>query len=222
MKSHTSKRAREIFPCTKRPVYYYITDRSQLSSRSLAASIRRALDWGVDCIQIREKDLSERALYDLTRRVVSMARGTGCKILVNGRADVALAAGADGLHLPSSGLRIRDVRAWSPARFYIGISAHTMREIRDACAEGADYILLGHVFPTASKEALGPDLGLKFLRKACSASTVPILGLGGMSPESIESVLEAGAAGIAGISLFQKSTEFSRLKKLVPASAGVR
>jgi thiamine-phosphate pyrophosphorylase len=217
MKLRTSKMDREVFPPDKRPLFYYITDRRQLSGISLAASIRRALVWGVDFIQIREKDLPERALYELTCRVVSMAKGTQCRILVNGRADVAIAAGADGVHLPSSGLQIRDVKAWSPKGFYAGVSVHSMREIRNACAEGADYILLGHLFPTASKEGLGPELGLKFLRKACSASTVPILGLGGINPESIGSVLEAGAVGIAGIGLFQQRVEFSKLKKMVPA-----
>ena len=203
----------------KIPLFYYITDRKQLAGISLIACIRRALDWGVDFIQIREKDLSERTLYELTRRVVSLSRTTRCRVLVNGRADIALAAGAHGVHLPSAGLQCADVRPWLPKKFCIGVSVHSIHEIRSACAQGVDYILLGHLFPTASKQEFGPPLGLNFLRKACAGTQTPILGLGGIRPESVASVVDAGAAGVAGISLFQKSGDFSRLKKLFDLSA---
>ena len=86
----------------------------------------------------------------------------------------------------------------------------------DACTLGADYVLLGHIFPTESKRNYGPGLGLDFLRKICSRASIPVLALGGMQPDSIGSVLETGAAGVAGISLFQKKSEFSRLKQTVP------
>jgi thiamine-phosphate pyrophosphorylase len=208
----TSKTLEKAVP-HGRPLFYYITDRRQLTGISLVRCIRRALDWGVDFIQIREKDLCERALYELTRRVVSMARGMKCRILVNGRADIALAAGAHGVHLPSTGLQVSEIRPWLPENFCIGVSVHTMPEIRRACAQNADYLLLGHVFPTRSKSGLGPPLGLDYLRNICSTVTLPVFGLGGIRPQSIGSVLEAGAAGIAGISLFQKRVDFSQLKK---------
>lgn len=191
-----------IFP-TKRPLFYYITDRKRLQGRSLIPCIRRAIDRGVDFIQIREKDLTDRALFDLTRTVLAFARGTGCRVLVNGRADIALAAGADGVHLPSTGLQTTDMRKWVPDDFLIGVSVHTMPEIRHACAQGADYLLLGHIFPTESKASYGAPLGLRRLGNACRASAIPVLGLGGIKPELIESVLNAGAAGVAGIGLFQ-------------------
>ncbi len=201
------------------PLFYYITGRMRLPHVSLIACIRRAIDWGVDFIQIREKDLSARALYELTRRVVLISRGTGCRILVNSRADIALAAGAHGVHLPSTGLQAADLRSWLPGKFLIGVSVHSMREIRSACAQGVDYILLGHLFPTASKQGYGPPLELNFLQKACAATETPILGLGGIKPESVASVVEAGAAGVAGISLFQDSSDFNRLKKLFRAKS---
>ena len=165
--------------------------------------IRETLAWGVDFIQIREKDLADRALFELTRRVVALAEDTACRVLVNGRADIALAAGAHGVHLPSTGLQIPDLRTWLPSNFLIGVSVHTMVEIRRACAWNPDYLLMGHIFPTRSKAAFGLPLGLNRLRKACSGVSVPILGLGGITPDSIELVLNAGAAGVAGISLFQ-------------------
>jgi thiamine-phosphate pyrophosphorylase len=215
----TTKACRIAISPDKGPLFYYITDRRQLTGISIISCIRRALDWGVDFIQIREKDLHDRELFELTRRVVDLIRGTECGVLVNGRADIALAAGAHGVHLPSTGLNISDIRPWLPKEFCIGVSVHTMREIRIACDQNADYLLLGHVFPTASKQGYGPCLGLKYLKKACLNSSAPILALGGMRPESISSVLRNGAGGVAGISLFQKNDEFNRLKKLIAPKA---
>lgn len=199
----------------RRPLFYYITDRKPLAGISLIACIQRAVDWGVDFLQIREKDLPDRQLFELTSRAVSLSRGTKCRILVNGRADIALAAGAQGVHLPSVGLKASEIRAWLPKGFLIGVSVHTESEITNACIQKADYILLGHVFPTDSKRDYGPCLGLDFLRKACSKASLPVLALGGMRPDLIGSVLETGAAGVAGISLFQKKAEFDRLKKTI-------
>ncbi len=192
----------DIFPA-KRPLFYYITDRKRLHGRSLLGCICRAIEWGVDFIQIREKDLEDRDLFELTRRVLGAARGSKCRVLVNGRADIALAAGAHGVHLPSTGFQVSDIREWLPAGLLIGVSVHTMPEIRRAYAQRADYLLLGHLFPTESKLGSGLPVGLRRLRKACSSASVPILGLGGIKPDLIESVLEMGAAGVAGIGLFQ-------------------
>jgi thiamine-phosphate diphosphorylase len=196
-----------------RPVYYYITNRAGLSGLPLISSIHRAIKCGVDFIQIREKDLSDQALFDLTHRAVVLAGNSKCRILVNGRADVAFAAGAHGVHLPSTGLQVCDVRKMFPLEFLIGISVHSLPEIRRACAQGVDYILMGHVFPTESKIGMGQPTGLKMLRKACSISTVPVLGLGGISLEKIDAVLNAGAAGIAAITLFQNKIQFAAFKR---------
>lgn len=216
MKCSISKtRPGDSFP-DQRPLLYFITNRRELGRQSLIRCMRNALDLGVNFIQIREKDLPERALYDLTVQAVSMARATGCRILVNGRADIALAAGADGVHLPSQGLQIADIRSWIPKGFMVGVSVHTTHEIRSACVSKADYILVGHVLPTPSKERLGPSLGLEFLREACACTSIPMFALGGMTAEAIGPVLKTGAAGIAGISLFQKPAEFARLKKILP------
>lgn len=218
MSSISKARPKATFP-DYRPVSYYITDRQQSGATSLLRCIRRALDWGVDFIQIREKDLPDRDLYDLACRVTAIARGTRSRVLVNSRADIAMAAGADGVHLASSGLQIAAIRSWIPRNFIVGVSVHTLQEIRNASFCGADYILVGHVFPTASKAGMGSNLGLDFLRKACASTSVPILALGGMNAEAIAPVLQTGAAGVAGISLFQKNTEFSRMKKAWPARA---
>jgi thiamine-phosphate pyrophosphorylase len=174
-----------------------------MHGQALDACIRKSVTWGVDFIQIREKDLSDRALFELTCDAVAAARGTECRILVNGRADIALAARAHGVHLPSTGLQVSDIRKWVSRDLLIGVSVHTLAEVRRACAQNPDYLLLGHIFPTESKQGYGPPLGLRHLRKACSIAIVPVFGLGGIGPELIQSVLDSGAAGVAGIGLFQ-------------------
>ncbi len=173
---------------------------------------RRAISAGVDFVQIREKDLSDRDLFDLSFKVVGASAGTRCRILVNGRADVAVAAGAHGVHLPSAGLMISELRSWLPNGFLVGVSTHSLREARRAALMGADYVLLGPVYPTASKLQYGPPLGLEYLRHACRALSIPVFGLGGIHPEGVAPVLEAGAAGVAGISLFQRDSEFRTLR----------
>jgi thiamine-phosphate pyrophosphorylase len=220
MSSTRVSRPESILPDFPGTSLYYITDRRSLSAQNEAALLRRVrkvISWGVDFIQIREKDLSDRRLFNLTRRIVEMARETPraarCRVLVNGRADIAAAAGADGVHLTSSGLMISDIRAWIPKDFIVGVSVHTTREIRTACADGADYILVGHVFPTISKEGMGTALGVGFLRRACLGASMPVLALGGITAERVATVMQAGAFGVAGISLFQKDNEFARLCK---------
>lgn len=210
----TSEASQKAAFSDKRPLFYYITDRKQLAGISLIKCIQRAVDWGADFVQIREKDLPDRQLFDLASRAVLLSRGTKCNILVNGRADIALATGAHGVHLPSAGLKASEIRGWLPGDFLVGVSVHTEDEIANACTQKADYALLGHVFPTESKRDYGPSLGLDFLRNVCSKVSLPILALGGMRPELIDSVLEAGSAGVAGISLFQKKTEFEKLTKI--------
>ena len=206
-----------IFPeaTSEKALFYYITDRRSLTAQneaSLLRRVRKIISRGVDFVQIREKDLSDRRLLELTRRIVEMARevprAVRCRILVNGRADIAAAAGADGVHLTSSDLGILDMRAWIPKKFIVGASVHTMREIRAACARGVDYVLVGHVFPTVSKEGMGAALGVGFLRRACIEASVPVFALGGITAERIHAVMQAGAVGVAGISLFQNDDGF--------------
>jgi thiamine-phosphate pyrophosphorylase len=197
----------------RRPIFYYITDRKHLTGHTLVQNIRRAIFCGVDFIQIREKDLSDRELFELACKAVLLSRKGQSKIIVNGRADIALAAGAHGVHLPASAPKISDLKSWLPASFLIGASTHSAREARRAFAEGADYVLFGPVFYTESKAAYGPPLGLNRLRRTCSALNKPVLGLGGIRAESIGPVLKAGAAGIAAISMFQDDVEFAAFRK---------
>jgi thiamine-phosphate pyrophosphorylase len=200
---------------------YYITDRKQLPGGELLYRVHRAVEWGVDFVQIREKDLCDRDLFDLTARVLKAAEGTNCRVLVNGRADVALAAGAQGVHLPAQGISPAALRARLPRGFLIGGSAHSIREARRTASSGADYVLFGPVFRTESKIPFGPPLGLACLRRACAAAPIPVIALGGIHPELVLSVLRSGAAGIAGISMFQQDIPRRRLTRARLLSGGI-
>ncbi len=215
---YSARTPRDTFPA-ERPLFYYITDRMQLLRETLPTRIRRVARWGVDFIQIREKDLDGYALYELTRSAVAAVRGLRCRILVNGRADVALSAGAHGVHLPSSGMRPGDIRGWVPKGFIIGVSVHSIREALQAAREGADYVLLGPVFRTPSKVAYGRPLGLETLRQTCACVPVPVIGLGGISAVRIDAVIATGAVGIAGIRLFQGSLKALPRRRSRPGGA---
>ncbi len=161
----------------------------------IAASVTR----GADAIQIREPNISSRALWAIVSSAVSLTRGTPVQIIVNERVDVALAAGADGVQLGASGPPVSAVRAIVPAGFLIGRSAHSDEEIDRAT--GADYLVFGTVFSTPSKPGVEGQ-GLDALRRAVQRFRGPVLAIGGITPANSASVLATGAAGYAAIGAF--------------------
>ena len=182
----------------------YITDSRTLAAESLLDAIARNLAAGIEWIQIREKDLSARALFELVEAALKLPNPHSSKIIVNTRADVALAAGAAGaagVHLPSGS---PPARFWRRPGFLVGVSCHSVEEVRNAETEGADYVVFGPVFPPRSKLARAEPRGLEDLRRAAAAVRIPVLALGGVTRENSDACVSAGAAGIAGITIFQE------------------
>jgi thiamine-phosphate pyrophosphorylase len=221
----------------RRPILCYVTDGRALEAapaasdlspgepslplrvRSLRASIRRAVAAGIDWIQIREKDLEVRSLVELVRFAVAEARSASTKVLVNDRLDVALAAGAAGVHLGENSLPVESASEWrrSAGRldFRIGVSCHSLESARAAERGGADYIFFGPVFATPSKASFGSPQGIERLREVCATVEIPVLAIGGVSAENAPACVEAGAAGIAAIRPFQDARNSEEIAALI-------
>ena len=185
---------------------YYITDRRKLTAGVRIEDVVAAnLLAEVDFIQLREKDLPAHELFKLVERVLALPNPQGTKILINGRVDVALASGAHGVHLPSQS---PPPNAWprfglnEPGLIW-GVSCHTVAEVQQAEQQGADYVLFGPVFAPLSKASDLAPRGLPDLQKAAQAVRIPVLALGGITEQNSIACMAHGAAGVAGITLFQ-------------------
>ena len=173
------------------------------SSRPGLETMRAAARSGVDLIHVREPHLDDRSLVSLVRSVLKAVDGTGARVVVNDRLDVALAAGAAGVHLRGDSMAPADVRRLAPEGFLVGRSVHSVEDAQNAeRGGGADYLVFGTVFPSVNKPDGHPIAGLNALRNACAAVRLPILAIGGVSETNIVEVVAAGAAGVAAIGLF--------------------
>lgn len=187
---------------------YYITDRRNLAgTQTLLACIARNFAAGVNMVQIREKDLCGAELAALVRDAMKLKVRSGQQILVNERMDVAIACGADGVHLTSDAVPAGRIRQYAPAGFIIGVSTHTEEEAVTAEMEGADFVVFGPVFAPLSKTNALEPRGLFGLRSVCSKVRIPVFALGGITRENAVECERAGAAGVAGITLFQSGDQ---------------
>lgn len=178
-------------------------ERQRLINRLEAAA--RA---GANLVQVRERQFDDRLLLQFVQEVAVAVRPAGARVVVNERTDVALAAGADGVHLKSDGPPPADVRRVVPPGFLIGRSVHSKDEARAVeAAGGCDYLVFGTVFRSASKADDHPVAGLDALRETCAAVSLPVVAIGGISAGRAADVSAAGAAGVAAISLFADAAD---------------
>ena len=189
---------------------YLVTDRHQTGGRPLQEVVRAALRAGVRAVQLREKDLPTRPLLGLARELTDLARPYGARVLVNDRADVCLAAGSEGTHLPAAGLRPAAARRVLGPDRLIGASAHSADAAVRAETEGADFIVLGPIFDTPSKRAFGHPIGLGELERARMRCRVPLFAIGGVTAARVREVMKAGAHGVAVVGSVMAADDVER------------
>ncbi|HET9743865.1 MAG TPA: thiamine phosphate synthase [Terriglobales bacterium] len=214
---------------------YYITDRKQFSNdeaearRKLLERVEQCVELGIDAIQLREKDLDTKRLLELASEVAQLIQGRSSDpptkqrtlLLINSRSDLALASNADGVHLRADDISAADARAvWMSASAVapvVAVSCHSAAEVDAAESNGANFAVFGPVF--GKRDIATPGTGLPRLESVCrkrqvANSTMPVLALGGVTIDNAGSCIEAGAAGVAGISLFQSGNLRETIERL--------
>jgi len=176
-----------------------VTDRHQAKGRSLISILQAVLNVGSPAIQLRERDLSANDLLELAREVKVLTSQRDSQLVVNDRIDVALSLEEVGVHLRGNSMPVTVARRLLGPRRLLGVSAHSMDEVVRAEGEGADYVVLGPVYDTPSKQAFGSPLGLSKLEEICRLVHVPIIGIGGITVDRARDVRRAGAFGVAVI-----------------------
>jgi len=177
-----------------------VTDRTQTRGRDLVVVVGECLAAGLPAVQVREKDLGAADLAVLCRRLLEPARAVGAMLVVNDRVDVALAVGAGAVQRTHASLPVDDIRAIAGRRLRIGASVHSLQDAVDAELEGADWVTYGPVYETPSKRPYGPPQGLARLADVARGLRIPVIAIGGITPERVKDMREAGARGVAVIS----------------------
>ena len=183
-----------------------VTNRRLAGERFLDV-VREAVAGGVDAVVLRERDATAKELFALATECKAIARAGGAKLIVNHSLDAALAAEADGVHLGWRSLPPREVRRLAPRPFLVGVSVHSAGAAVRAAEGPVDYLFLGPIFATPSKEGLVEPLGVEAIRAAKAAVKVPVIAIGGIKPENAADVMAAGADGIAVISAIMAAAD---------------
>ncbi len=184
---------------------HLVTDRRRagITASELVARVRRAAERGLDVVQVRERDMCDRDLASLVRDVAGALSHTSTQVLVNDRFDIAVVAGAHGVHLRADSVPASSIRAVAPAHFIIGRSVHSLADVDAAARDGGcDYLMFGTVFASAGKPAGHPIAGIEALREVCRRSPLPIIAIGGIDEHRLDEIARAGAAGFAGVEMF--------------------
>jgi thiamine-phosphate pyrophosphorylase len=176
-----------------------VTDRTQAGGRSLPSLIRQAVSAGLPAVQLRERDLSTGELLPLAQEIQAITRSHAVPLIVNDRVDLMMVLNLDGVHLRSDSLPLPTVRQMIGPRRLIGVSTHSVEDVRRANEGGADYVVFGPIFSTPSKRSFGPPMGLHLLADVCRRSSIPVLAIGGITCERVRDVRRAGAFGVAVI-----------------------
>jgi thiamine-phosphate pyrophosphorylase len=184
-----------------------VTDRHQTNGRPLVPLLQQVLTAGAPAIQLRERDLSARELVTLAHEVQVVTASHRSQLLINDRIDVALALEGVGVHLRSNSLPVTVARQMLGTQRLLGISAHSVEEAIQVESQGADYIVLGPIYETPTKQMYGPPLGIHTLEKACRLVRIPILGIGGVTVARAREMRRAGAFGAAVITAILGATD---------------
>lgn len=179
---------------------YLVSDRSRTGGRPLSEVVALASQAGLPAVQVRERDLPTRELAALVRTIRAALADRPTRMLVNDRADLALALGADGVHLRAGSLPPGRVRAMIGPDRLLGVSTHSLEEVRRAQDDGADFVVFGPVYETPSKQVYGRPQGVMQLAEACRIARVPVFAIGGVTPGRAAEVQRAGAHGVAVVS----------------------
>jgi thiamine-phosphate pyrophosphorylase len=200
-----------------------VTDRHQTKGRPLVPLLQQVLTAGALAIQLRERDLPGRELLALAREVQVVTASRGSQLLINDRIDIALTLDGAGVHLRSDSMPISAARHVLGSQRLLGISVHAVEGAIQAEAQGADYIVLGPIYDTPSKQVFGPPLGIHTLEKTCQRVRIPILGIGGVTAARAREMRQAGAFGAAVITAILGAADVeSAVRELLDAVALVR
>jgi thiamine-phosphate pyrophosphorylase len=186
---------------------YLVTDRQRTAGRPLLEVVEAALQGGVDAVQLREKDLPAAALFALATHLRDLTRRYRARLLINDRIDIALAVGADGVHLPVDSFAPADARRLLGPDALIGVSTHSVEQARAAAAGGADFVVFGPVFDTPAKRPFGPPVGLDALAQVTHAVRPPVFAIGGLTASQVAGVRERGAHGVAVVAAILEAND---------------
>lgn len=203
---------------------YAVTDRSWAGEKTLYQQVEEALKGGVTCVQLREKTLEEEAFLQEAKNICALCRRYKVPFIVNDNVDIALACGADGVHVGQEDMLAGEVRRRVGEKMLLGVSVHTVEEALDAVKSGADYLGLGAVFPTSTKTDVD-QMPLETLRAICGAVEIPVVGIGGIKKENIRSLAGSGLDGVAVVSAIFSAPDIEaacrELRALSEEMAGV-